>query len=228
MLCALPPLSPHQPAFIRCCVFSHQRPTTKVSNDLFEPVGHTVIQGGWNFRCRTLLSWQQSQHWNRQRNIKKINILQHNIRTEKSLVETAHVLVGRQCKSSLFGLLRQVTSILSPFNVNECQLWQSNKQMRILRSTWFLCILFPVLHHYVSISISSNQIPHFLPIPTLFSTSFQPPLETSLSFSLDGNGSPFSSPLSQPISRSRGGAAVCRYMWGETCRVKGKRTALWA
>lgn len=79
---------------------------------------------------------------------------------------------------------------------------------------------------FVSIDINSNQTPNFHPFP--FSISLQPPLETSLSFSLDGNGSPFSSPLSQPISRSRGGAAVCRYTRGETCRVKGKRTALWA
>lgn len=94
------------------------------------------------------------------------------------------------------------------------------------KHTFFLYSISSLSPLFVSVKINPNQIPHFYPFP--FSISLQPPLETSLSSSLDGNGSPFCSPLSQPISRSRGGAAVCRYMWGETCWVNGERTALWA
>lgn len=69
---------------------------------------------------------------------------------------------------------------------------------------------------FFSINVNPNHIPHFHPL--LVSLSVQPPLETSLSSSLDGNGSPFPPPLSQPISRSCGGAAVCSYMWAESER----------
>ncbi|GLD46223.1 sterile alpha motif domain-containing protein 10 isoform X1, partial [Lates japonicus] len=49
-----------------------------------------------------------------------------------------------------------------------------------------------------------------------------PPLETSLSSSLDPFGSPFPHPLSQYVSKSHGRAAVFRYVSGESMSERGE------
>lgn len=75
------------------------------------------------------------------------------------------------------------------------------------------CMPFSVSPLLFSVQVTPNLIPSSLPSLCL---PMQPPLETSLSSSLHLNGSPLPPPLSQHISRSRGGAAVSRYVSGDS------------
>lgn len=122
------------PSFIRCyslteCrVLSLKRPVYvyyKVSNNLFEPVGHTVIQGLWNLTPSTLKQNQELSSGD-------------GTRPCGTPVQIVHVwlVLWSDCHSE-------------PFKVIECQLWQLNYHMSIFRSTWFLWIAFLLVQQYL-------------------------------------------------------------------------------